>query len=122
MVEGFATRYNALPPDVRAHTAIFCGNYGEAGAVDIMGAAYGLPKAISGHQNYYFWGWNGYTGASMLTLGDNRADYAKDYDEVVDLGPFDAPWTMDREHRHFFWLRHRKRPYVTDWPELKNWY
>ena len=37
MVEGFAARYNALPPDVRAHTAIFCGNYGEASAVNILG-------------------------------------------------------------------------------------
>ncbi len=122
MVEGFAARYNALPAEERARTGIICTNYGETSAVNVLGPKYGLPTAISGHQNYYFWGWNGYTGASMLTLGDNRADYAKDYDEVVDLGPFDAPWTMDREHRHFFWLRHRKRPYVTDWPELKNWY
>ena len=122
MVEGFATRYNALPPDVRAHTAIFCGNYGEAGAVDIMGAAYGLPKAISGHQNYFFWGWNNYTGESVLTLGNDPKDYTDSYAEVVDLGPFDAPWIMDHEHRRYFWLRHRKRSYAADWARLKYWY
>jgi hypothetical protein len=121
MVEGFAARYNALPPDVRAHTAIFCANYGEASAVNILGPKYGLPTAISGHQNYFFWGWNGYTGESVLTLGNDPKDY-DNYEQVIDLGPFDAPWIMDIEHHHYFWLRHRKRPYADDWPSVKFWY
>ncbi len=49
MVEGFASRYNAIPSDIRAHTAIFCCNYGEASAVNVLGPKYGLPTAISGH-------------------------------------------------------------------------
>jgi hypothetical protein len=121
MVEGFAARYNALPPDVRAHTAIFCSNYAEASAVNILGPKYGLPTAISGHQTYFYWGWNGYTGESVLTLGDHREDYTDNYAEVIDLGPFDVPWTQDHEHRRYFWLRHRKRTYAADWPEFKNW-
>ena len=122
MTAGFAARYNALPPDIRAHTGIFCGNYGEASAVNILGPKYGLPTAISGHQNYYYWGWNGYTGESMLTLGNAAKDYTDKYAEVVDLGPFDEPWIMDHEHLHYFWLRHRKVPYAAAWPELKYWY
>jgi hypothetical protein len=122
MVEGFAERYNALPPDVRAHTAIFCGNYGEASAVNVLGPKYGLPTAISGHQNYFYWRWNGYTGESVLTLGNDPKDYIDSYAEVTDLGPFDAPWIMDHEHHHYFWLRHRKRPYAADWPQFKFWY
>jgi hypothetical protein len=122
MVAGFASRYNALPPDLRANTAIFCGNYGEASAVTILGPAYGLPAAISGHQNYFYWGPNGYTGDSVLTLGDNAKDYTDTYAQVIDLGPFDAPWIMDLEHHHYFWLRHRKVPYAQAWPGLKYWY
>jgi hypothetical protein len=122
MVEGFAARLNALPPAARAHTAIFCDNYGEASAVDILGPAYGLPPAISPHQNYFYWGWHGYDGESVLTLGDRREDYTADFGEVIDLGRFDVPWTMDFEHRHYFWLRHRKRSFAQDWPKLKFWY
>jgi len=121
MVEGFAARYNALPPEARAHTAIFCGNYSEASAVNILGRKYGLPTAISGHQTYFYWGWNGYTGESVLTLGRHREDYTDNYAEVIDLGPFDAPWIQDSEHLHYFWLRHRKRSYAADWPEFKHW-
>jgi hypothetical protein len=122
MVMKFAERYNALPPEVRAHTAIFCGNYGEASAVNVLGAKYDLPTAISGHQNYFYWGWNGYTGESVLTLGSDPKDYTDYYGEDIDLGAFDAPWIMDREHHHYFWLRHRKRRYEADWPELKYGY
>jgi hypothetical protein len=122
MVEGFAARYNALPPDVRPRTVIFCGNYAEASAVNLLGPKYGLPAAISGHQNYFYWGWNGYTGESVLTLGNDPKDYADNYDEVIDLGPFDAPWIQNSYHRRYLWLRHRKRTYEADWPEFKNWY
>jgi hypothetical protein len=121
MARGFADRYNSLPPDVRAKTAIFCGNDGEASAVNVLGRKYGLPTAISGHQNYFYWGWNGYTGESVLTLGNEAADYRDTYAEVIDLGPFDAPWIMDLEHHHYFWLRHRKRTYAADWPQFKFW-
>ena len=121
MVAGFGARYNALPPDVRSQTGIFCSNYGEASAVNVLGPAYGLPTAISGHVNYFFWGWNNYSGESMLALGDNPADYQDLYDEVIDLGPFDPQWSMDFEHRHYYWLRHRKRPFSADWPSLKKW-
>ena len=56
MVEGVANVYQSLPPEQRAQTAILAGNYGEAGAIDFFGPHLGLPKAISAHQNYYFWG------------------------------------------------------------------
>jgi len=121
MVKGFAERYNALPADERAKTGIFCGNYGEASAVNILGAQYGLPTAISGHQNYYYWGWNGYTGESMLTLGNDPKDYSN-YGEVIDLGAFDAPWIMDHEHLHYYLLKHRSKPYAEEWSTYKYWY
>jgi hypothetical protein len=122
MVAGFAARYNALPPGLRARTAIFCENYGEASAVNILGPPYGLPTAISGHQNYYYWGWNGYTGDSILTLGDSREDYNGNFAEVTDLGPFDAPWIMDYEHQHYFLLRHSRFPLASLWPQVKLWH
>jgi hypothetical protein len=39
-----------------ANTVIVTSNYGEAGAIDLFGPRYGLPHAISGHQNYWYWG------------------------------------------------------------------
>jgi len=123
MVKGFADHYYALPPDVRARTTIFCGNYGEASAVNMLGPRYGLPTAISGHQNYFFWGWNGNSGEYVLTLRSPTRKTDKYYETLTDLGPFDAPWMMDFERLHFFLLSNPKQTPVfpTIWPKLKFW-
>ena len=72
MAAAAARVYNGLPPDIRARTAIFGQNYGQAGAIDLFGPKYGLPPAISGHQNYFLWGPHGATGESMIVMGDRQ--------------------------------------------------
>jgi hypothetical protein len=56
MVAEVANIYNSLPPDERAQTGIWAGNYGEAGAIDLFGPKLGLPHAYSRHQNHWYWG------------------------------------------------------------------
>ena len=56
MVSEIAGIYKALPPEERAQTGIWAGNYGEAGAVNEFGPKYGLPRAWSRHQNHWYWG------------------------------------------------------------------
>ena len=74
MAAAVAKVYNGLPPDVRAKTAIFGQNYGQAGAIDLFGPKYGLPKAISGHQTYFLWGPRDYTGESVIVMQGRQAD------------------------------------------------
>jgi hypothetical protein len=56
LVQQVAAIYNSLPPDERAETGIWAGNYGEAGAINLFGPQYGLPTAYSRHQNHWYWG------------------------------------------------------------------
>jgi hypothetical protein len=56
MVRDVAAIYNSLPPDERAETGIWAGNYGEAGAINLFGPKLGLPRAYSRHQNHWYWG------------------------------------------------------------------
>jgi hypothetical protein len=51
-----AAAFHRLPPEDQAKAVIFANNYGEAAAIDFFGSRYGLPKAISIHQNYWLWG------------------------------------------------------------------
>src|SRR6266480_1205769 len=73
MVGSVAHVYHHLRPEDEKRAAIFCQNYGEAGAIDFFGPKLGLPPAISGHQNYFLWGPRDWTGEVVLVL-DTRDD------------------------------------------------
>ena len=121
MAAATARAYHALPPDVRAKTAIFGNNYGQAGAIDFFGPKYGLPKAIATHQNYYFWGPRDYTGESLLILGDTKADAARVCKEVEEVGEVYHRYSMPYQHFKILHCRGLKVPIEELWPRLKNW-
>jgi hypothetical protein len=70
MAEAVDGAYNRLSPEDRSRCAIFGQNYGQAGTIDFFGAQMGLPKALSGHQDYFLWGSRGYTGECMIVMDD----------------------------------------------------
>ncbi|MGD0435174.1 MAG: glycosyltransferase family 39 protein [Bryobacteraceae bacterium] len=113
--------YNRLPARVRAKTAIFGQNYGEAGAIDLFGPKYGLPKAISGHQNYFLWGPRGYTGESMIVMDDNQAQLETLFDYVQKAARVENPYSMPYRHFDVFYCRGMKQPLKDLWPKVKNW-
>ncbi len=57
LVQAVARVRDSLPAEERARFAILAGNYGEAGAIDLYGPAYGLPKAICGVNSYWLRGY-----------------------------------------------------------------
>jgi 4-amino-4-deoxy-L-arabinose transferase-like glycosyltransferase len=63
-----ANVYRSLTPAERAQVVVVASNYGEAAAVDFFGGAYGLPPAISGHNNYWLWGTHGYSGNVIIDV------------------------------------------------------
>ena len=69
MVARVADAYHALPHEDRAVAAVNANNYGQAAAIDFFGEDHGLPKAISTHNAYWYWGPRDYTGDVMLTVG-----------------------------------------------------
>ena len=124
MAAAVAKAYNSIPADERARTAIFGQNYGEAGAIDFYGPKLGLPKAISGHVNYWYWGPRGYTGESMIVLGDiSRERLEQHFARVEAVGAVGNPYAMASEHFTIYLCREPKGSETLEqlWPKLKNW-
>jgi len=65
--ETIAHVYRALPAG--GQPVILTGNYGEAGAIDRYGPAFGLPHAYSGHNAYGAWGPPPEGGAPVIAVG-----------------------------------------------------
>jgi hypothetical protein len=123
LVEQVSAIYNALPPQERAVTGILTGNYGEAGAIDILGAKYGLPDAISGHLTYWLWGPRGYTGEEMIVInGSTLQEMNQSYRSCTVVGTRELPYAMPWEHGSIFLCRGRKTTYQAGWDEMKHYY
>jgi len=121
MVKEVARIYHGLPPEERAKAAIFAGNYGEAGAIDFFGPRYNLPKAISPHQNYYFWGPRDYTGEVMIVLQWRGETAARRCASVEAAGELKHPYAMAEEQQTIFICRGLKQPLPQAWHQLKHW-
>ncbi len=106
----------SLPPDQRARLTIVCQNYGEAGAIDLLGR--NLPPAISGHNNYWLWGNGGTTGEVVILIEDTTVDHLHQfYDNVQVVGHMGTEYSMPFEHKDIFLLIHPRQPFTQLWPD-----
>jgi hypothetical protein len=122
MAAAVARIYDGLPADIRARTAIFGQNYGQAGAIDLFGPKYGLPPAISGHQNYFLWGPRGATGESMIVMAGSQPDLESKFASVRRVARVAHPYAMPYEHIYIFYCQGLKGPLADAWPKVKNWH
>lgn len=122
MAQVVANAYYSLPPDERKSCAIFGQNYGQTGAIDFFGAKLGLPPAISGHQNYFYWGPRGYSGQCMIVMDDTPERLHQLFDSVQFAGRVDHPLSMPYEHFNVYICRQPKFGTLEQlWPKLKHW-
>jgi 4-amino-4-deoxy-L-arabinose transferase-like glycosyltransferase len=122
MVAAVAQAYWALPEDERARVAIVGNNYGESGAIDLLGPRYGLPiKAVGTHVSYWLWG-PGEPGKDVLIVLGDRADrlskWCGDVEVVAELShPYTAVW----ENKPVLVCRQPKYTVQEIWPKVKRW-
>lgn len=121
MVAEVARVYRSLPPEERAVAGIYGQNYGEAGAVDLLGGKYGLPKASSGHNNYFLWGPQG-SGEVLIIIGGDPEDHRKAFRDVRQAGEIRCGYCMPYENDQPVWIaRELKAPMRTIWPLTKSY-
>jgi hypothetical protein len=60
---------DSLPPEQQAHLGITTGNYGEYGALEILGRAYGLPQPIGTTNSEWLRGYPADGPTTIIALG-----------------------------------------------------
>ncbi len=97
LVAEVAEAYRRLSPEERRRAVVFGQNYGEAGAVDVLGRRLGLPRAISGHNSYWLWGPGDWDGSVLIIIGGDPEDNARWFESVEPVGTADSPYAMPYE-------------------------
>ena len=117
-----ADYFHSLPPEEQRVTAIAAPNYGQAGAVDLFGPKYGLPKAISDANNYWIWGPRGYTGESVILMDEDSPEkYKERCKSLLLVARPNNPHARPDENEPIFHCRGLTPDLHTLWPELKPW-
>jgi len=120
MAATVARVYHTLPEAEQRSCAILAGNYGEAGAIDYYGPPLGLPKAISGHNNYYLWGPRGYSGDCVILFGENADRYANFFGEARLVATITDQYAMPSEQGiHVYICGKPGAPLAILWPNFK---
>jgi hypothetical protein len=94
LVEQVARSYRELPPQDQARAGIWADWVGPAGAIDLYGPRYGLPRAVSGHMNYHRWGPGENGWQVMILVTSNISQLGRMFRVVEDEGAIENPYAL----------------------------
>jgi 4-amino-4-deoxy-L-arabinose transferase-like glycosyltransferase len=119
LTETVAGIYASLPAEEKAQAGILTGNYGEAGAINLYGPAYGLPEAISGINSYWLRGYGDPPPQTLVVVGFTRADVQRMF-EACDLAGhtsnrYGVKNEETRDHPDIFVCRRLRLPWPDFW-------
>jgi hypothetical protein len=116
---------DSLPPDQQANLGITTGNYGEYGAIEILGPAYGLPAPIGTTNSEWLRGYPTTAPTTLIVLGITREEAdsiftgcrlaghngnsygikneeSQDHPDIFVCGPPRKPWSeLWKNHQDF---------------------
>jgi hypothetical protein len=109
-----------LSPSERERAVVFGALFGDTAAVNFLGRARGLPRAISGHNSYWLWGPEGATGEVLLALAGSDERLREWYEDVRRVAEIDCEYCMPGVARMGVYVcRRPRRPIAQWWPEAK---
>jgi hypothetical protein len=117
MTAEVARVWASIPEQERQRTAIYCSNYGEAGALDLYGPRFGLPPAISGINSFWARGYGNPPPQTVIVLGTHRERIEPVFNSITLAGHIPNPQQLgneESEHSDIFICRGLKSP----WPEV----
>ena len=122
LVETVARIYASLPPEEQAVTGILTGNYGEAGAINLYGPAYGLPEAISGVNSYWLRGYGDPAPQTVIVLGENTASTYAHFKNCNSAGRITNRYGVmneeTRDHAIILICRGLRKPWSEIWETI----
>ena len=119
-VGSLAAVYKSLPPAEQAQAAILAYNYGQASAVNYFGPRFGLPRAISGHNQFGFWGPGNASGSLVVVIGFREAALRARFASVQRMATVSPRYALPEETGlTIFVCRRPKQGMDQMWPGLR---
>jgi hypothetical protein len=123
MVDRVAEVYSELPPDEQSRITIYTRDFGQAGAIDLLGPERGLPSAVCGGHSYFLWGPGNRAEDLLLTVGEPVEDLEPHCDEVELKAVHRHPYAMSLGQEVPIAICRGIRPPLKElWPRVRSGY
>jgi hypothetical protein len=97
LTDAVAQVYQKLPQEDRATAGILVGNYGEAGAINLYGGKYGLPRAMSGINSHWLRGFTQPPPKTVIAMGFRQESLRRWFASVELAGRVEIPYGVKNE-------------------------
>lgn len=122
LVQTLAGAYESLTPSQQRDAVILTRDYGQASAVDFLGPRYGLPHAISGHNNYYLYGPRGASGNVVIAIGYGAPFLRTEFRSVERVATYRDDYVLpDFNNLPIYKCTRPIEPIAAWWPATKRY-
>jgi 4-amino-4-deoxy-L-arabinose transferase-like glycosyltransferase len=118
-----AAAYQALPDDVRAHTAIVGDTYWSASVMSMYGPEHGLPAPYGPNRGYWYFGTPPESATNVLYIGDTHIDdIRRHFATVARVATVDNGLGIHNGYQGapIYLATNRDQAWSTLWPALRS--
>jgi 4-amino-4-deoxy-L-arabinose transferase-like glycosyltransferase len=123
LVATVAHVYDSIPANERAGIGIIVGNYGEAGAINLLGPHYNLPPAISGTNSAFYRSFPENKPDTLIAIGLDDAFLTDHFErcELVahNMNPYGVINEESRDHPDIYLCHHLRQRWPEFWPQFR---
>ena len=123
LVETVAKIRESLPVQEQARLGILAGDDGEAGAVNLYGPAYGLPRAISGMNSNWLRGYGDPPPQTVIAVGMDHDFLDRNFDSCELVGRLTNRYGVENSaingYADVFVCRHLRQPWPDFWEHFR---
>jgi 4-amino-4-deoxy-L-arabinose transferase-like glycosyltransferase len=124
LVAAVAKVRDSLSAEERVNYGIVVGNYGETGAIDLLGPAYGLPETISSTNSAWFRRYGNPPPKTLIVVGLSREYVEKTFQSCRLAGHNGNPYGIKNEesedHPDIFVCEPPREPWPQFWDDFQS--
>lgn len=120
-VELVDSLYQSLPQKDKLKCVIWAENYGEAGAIQIIGKKYNLPSPVCSNGSFWTWGAGENEGEICISMGNEKEAVERVYEEYKLVKMVKHKYAIEEENNiPVFICRKLKIDREKVWPSLEK--
>lgn len=107
--------YQSLTKAEQEQTVIWAENYGEAGALKILGKKHDLPNPISRHGSFWKWGFGNKDATIWISIGNEKASVESVFEEVELIQIIHHKYAIDEENGIPLYICRKPKVKIDEW-------